>query len=101
MGPVSRSNGLKRLKIKRGLCVACDLPDHIGAAGSGFLAATNRHVKDKQVGTPGELSEAGIGAGLIRPEHERTISNIDPVRKRRDVPFGTPNAVSSWRHLQR
>lgn len=73
--------------------VTCDLADYIrGRVQRAFHADTDGHVQNEQVGTAGEFGKAGIRAGLIRPEHDCTITDADPVGQRRDV---------SMRHAKR
>ena len=73
----------------RGLRIACDLPDDIRSCVQRvFDDDADRHVQDQQVGAARELGKAGIGAGLIRPKDDRTISDPDVITKRRDVSMG-------------
>ena len=77
----------------RGLRIACDLPDDIRSrVQRAFHADTDGHVQNEQVGAAGEFGKAGIGASLIRPEHDGAITDPDPVGQRRDV---------SMRHAKR
>jgi hypothetical protein len=70
----------------RGFRVTCDLPDYSwGRVQRVFGADSDGHVQDEQVGAACELGKAGIGAGLIRPEHDRVVPNADPVRECWDV----------------
>jgi hypothetical protein len=81
----------------RGLRIACDLPDHIRSRVQRALHAdTDGHMQDEQVGAAGELGKAGISAGLIGPEHDRTnmpkriILKQETVTHSRCFPRGRP-----------
>jgi len=70
----------------RRLRVTCDPPDDIrGRMQRAFDADADRHVQDEQVGAAGKFDKTGIGAGLVRPEHDCMISDRDAVSERRDV----------------